>query len=138
MTATGSPAPAGEGEGLSPCLGPHLKQVRRGLGLSLRAVEQATERTVTNGYLSQIESGLVARPSPNVLYRLAQAYGIDFSDLMVRAGHHVPSDQPSEARGAVAGLPLRALEDLTEQERGQLLEYIAFLRSRRAAGGGAS
>ena len=131
-----TPSNAGEGSGVKP-LGQYLRDTRRALGLSLRAVEEATQKAVTNGYLSQIETGLVERPSPNVLYHLAEVYGIDYGDLLVRAGHKVPIDQAPANRGTVPGLPLSALSDLTEGERSKLLEYIAFLRStRRHATGG--
>lgn len=114
-------------------LGTYLRQTRRALGLSLRGVEAATEKAVTNGYLSQIEGGTVTRPSPNVLYHLAQVYKIDYGDLLVRAGHRVPrADGRRDRGGVVAGIPLRALEELTADEREELVSYIAFLRQKRA------
>jgi transcriptional regulator with XRE-family HTH domain len=116
-------------------LGSHLRSARRAAGLTLRAVEEATQKAVTNGYLSQIENGTTTRPSPNVLFHLAEVYKLDYGDLLARAGHRVPHNQAPTA-GAVAGLPLRALEGLTEEEQGKLLEYIAFLRSTRSSGGG--
>jgi hypothetical protein len=69
------------------------------------------------------------------VHRLAEAYGVDYADLLARAGHRVPTDRGTGG-GTVAGLPLRALEDLTEQEKAQLLQYVAFLRSQRPAPGG--
>lgn len=117
-------------------LGAHLKSARGALGLSLRAVEERTGRQVTNGYLSQIESGAATRPSPNMLYHLAQVYGVDYGDLLVRAGHRVPKNRVPDDRVDVSGIPLRALEDLTADERDHLMEYLAFLKSRRAGSAG--
>jgi len=113
-------------------LGEYLKSARRGLGLSLRAVEERTGKAVTNGYLSQIESGMTVKPSPNVLYHLAKAYGLDYGDLLVRAGIRVPHNSETAQRGIAAGFPMDALSDLTEDERADLLKYIAFLRSQRS------
>lgn len=120
----------------SQSLGAYLKSARSALGLSLRAVEERTGKAVTNGYLSQIESGTVTQPSPNMLYHLAQAYDLDYGDLLVRAGHRVPHSDDTAQRGILAGFPMHALEELTEGERGELLDYIAFLRSKRPSSRG--
>lgn len=117
-------APASESK-----LGDHLKASRKATGLSLRGVEAKTQ--ITNGYLSQIESNTVERPSPNVLFKLSEVYGIDYVDLMRRAGHHVPRSTPAEKPNALAGIPLRALEELTEEEAAELRNYLAFIRQKR-------
>lgn len=118
-------------------LGDFLRQARLALGLTLREVEARTDKSVTNGYLSQIEKKAIRRPSPNILYNLGNVYGLDYSDLLKRAGHHVPisagdddarSERPTET---LAGIPLRAIEELTDEERRELTQYIAFLRQRR-------
>lgn len=122
--------------GTEDSLGETLRRARKMSGMTLRAVEAATGNAVTNGYLSQIEKGSVAKPSPNVLFNLASVYGLDYGDLLVRAGHRLPRDQvPPDAR-AVEGLPLSALADLTAEERAELAEYVEFLRYRRNTGGG--
>ena len=43
-------------------LGEYLASVRADRGLSLREVEKATDKTVSNAYLSQIENGQIKRP----------------------------------------------------------------------------
>ena len=117
-------------------LGAYLKSARSALGLSLRAVEERTGKAVTNGYLSQIESGTVTQPSPNMLYHLARAYDLDYGELLVRAGHRIPHSDETAQRGILAGFPMHAVEELTESERSELLEYIAFLRSKRPSSRG--
>lgn len=112
-------------------LGAYLKAVRDSLGLTLREVEDKTNRVVKNGYLSQIEKGMINRPSPGILYELAQAFGVSYRDLLIRAGHRVPDEQVVHERRAVAGLPLRAFEGLDEEDRQTLIEYAAFLRQRK-------
>jgi transcriptional regulator with XRE-family HTH domain len=111
--------------------GRYLKSLRQAVGLTLRQVEERTNRVVKNGYLSQIEGGVIQKPSPGILYELSRAYGADYRDLLQRAGIHVPEDQVPEGQRAIPGLPLHALQDLTPVERQQLIEYAAFLRQRR-------
>jgi transcriptional regulator with XRE-family HTH domain len=113
-------------------LGTYLKNARAASGLTLRAVETMTGKAVSNGNLSQIESGAIAQPSPNTLYHLAATYKLDYSDLLSRAGHRVPAaDTVPTAESELNGIPLRALEDLDGGERAELLKYIAFLKSQR-------
>lgn len=113
-------------------LGPYLKRARQLTGLSLRAVESRTEG-ITNGYLSQIEGNQIRQPSPNVLYQLAELFGLDYRDLMRRAHHRVPSETTQDAAVLeLGGIPLRALADLSEDERKQVAEYIAWMKSRRS------
>jgi transcriptional regulator with XRE-family HTH domain len=109
--------------------GSHIKAIRESLGLTLRDVEERTDRAVKNGYLSQIEKGLINRPSPAILYQIAQVYQISYQALLVRVGHRVPDegDRPQ----LPLGLPLDLVGDLTEEERKDLLEYVAYLRHRR-------
>ena len=112
-------------------LGAFLRSVRQARQLTLRAVEAATDRTVTNGYLSQIESGAIRQPSPNVLYRLAAVYGLEYRDLLRRAGHQVPKEQREpQDEPALSGIPLRSLE-LTPTEQAELMKYLTFLRSQQ-------
>jgi len=42
--------------------------------MSLRQVEEATEKEVSNAYLSQLETGKIVKPSPNILHALARVY----------------------------------------------------------------
>jgi len=113
-------------------LGAYLKAARNAVGLTLRAVEARTENRVTNGYLSQIENNTARNPSPHVLWELSAVYGIDYTDLLVRAGHRVPQREAPQAQAMGGGVPLRALEDLDDAEQKQLLQYLAFLKSQRA------
>lgn len=115
-------------------LGEYLRDARQAMDLTLRDIEANTGRAVTNGYLSQIENSTIKRPSPNVLHSLADIYGLDYRNLLERAGHHAPNATDSTnvvAESALAGLPLRALAELNDEERKELTEYIAFLRQKR-------
>lgn len=111
--------------------GNYVKSLREAAGLTLRAVEDQTDRVVKNGYLSQIEKGLINLPSPGILYELAKVYGVSYRELLIRVGHRVPEEQVATAEQSVAGFPLHVIEDLDEEDRQTLLEYAAFLRQRR-------
>lgn len=113
----------------SASLGSYLKQARLAVGLTLRSA--AARTSVTNGYLSQIESGSIRRPSTDVLSQLALAYGLSYADLLDRAGHPVPEEQRQGAASALSGLPVEAFDDLDADEVSELLNYLAFLKSRR-------
>jgi transcriptional regulator with XRE-family HTH domain len=112
-------------------LGRNLRQWRDAVGLTLRAVEEKTDGKVKNSYLSQIENGQISQPSPSILWELAQVYGVEYADLLVLAGHKVPQSNPTSNPGEIDGFPLRALEGLSDEDRRDLMSYVAFLRSRQ-------
>lgn len=111
-------------------LGAFLADLRNAKRLSLRQVEEATGRSVSNAYLSQMEQGKIRQPSPNVLYSLARVYGVSYATLMERAGYPVPSSESGSARQRKSAL--FAIDDLTAEEEEELLKYLAFIRSRRS------
>ena len=105
-----------------------LADLRMAKGLSLRRVEEVTRNTVSNSYLSQLESGKIHKPSPNVLRSLAAVYAVPYESLMEKAGYLPWSDAGSAGRKLAAF----AIDDVTAAEEEQLLKYLAFLRSRVA------
>lgn len=109
-------------------LGALLSDLRTAKGLSLREVEEATGRAVSNAYLSQLEHGRIRKPSPNVLHSLAEVYAVPYETLMERAGYLLPSE--SSNGGRRRRLAVFAIDDLTAEEEEELLKYLAFLRSR--------
>lgn len=121
-----------------PALGSFLANVRAVKKLTLREVEEATGKEVSNAYLSQLETGKISRPSPNILLALSRVYGVEYATLMDRAGYFTPaasqmadvlrSRQPTSRPKQPSAL---ADEDLSKEEEEKLLEYLAFLRSRR-------
>ena len=80
---------ASEGRSPESTLGEHLARLRTASGLTLRQVEEATQKEVSNAYLSQLEKGKITKPSPNVLHALADAYKTSYEDLMERGRLHV-------------------------------------------------
>ena len=111
-------------------LGELLTDLRMAKGLSLREVEFATGKAVSNAYLSQLENGKIRRPSPNVLHSLAEAYGVPYESLMAKAGYLLRSDNGSSRRKRLA---IFAIDNLTAEEEEELLKYLAFLRSRTSS-----
>ena len=110
--------------------GPYLKEVRTKLGLSLRKVEEFSNGKIHNAYLSQIESGRTKSPNPDLVAAIAEVYGLDYWNLLYRAGWAIPEDYPKDERDW-HGWPLRDLLDLTKDEMDELLDFAAYLRRKR-------
>jgi transcriptional regulator with XRE-family HTH domain len=113
-------------------LGTVLADLRTAKGFSLREVEEATGKAVSNAYLSQLENGKIQKPSPNMLHSLAAVYAVPYETLMEKAGYLSP---PEDVNGGKGGRRRRlaafAIEDLTAEEEEDLLKYLAFLRFRK-------
>ncbi len=129
---------ATQGEGQS--LGKYLAAIRGIRQMTLREVEEATEREVSNAYLSQLENDKITRPSPNILHAISVVYAIPYDTLMEKAGYFSSSNSGHDklrATGAVRhGRAATFTEaNLTEDEEESLLQYLAFLRSQRGKGG---
>lgn len=112
-------------------LGNYLKSVRNGMGMSLRGIEEATGQEVSNAYLSQLENGKVTSPSPHVLYALAQVYGISYENLMERAGYISPTNAARSNAVKHGRAATFAIDHLTADEERELLEYLAYYRTKR-------
>ena len=111
-------------------LGPFLRKARQDVQMSLRDVEEATGKEVSNAYLSQLESGKITKPSPHILYALSTALGVAYESLMERAGYIVPARARPE--GEKHGrAPTFAIDNLTPDEESQLLDYLTYIRSKR-------
>lgn len=108
-------------------LGEFLMSLRQRSGFTLRQVEEATGKRVSNAYLSQIEKGKIAQPSPNILFALSEIYSVPYDELMEMAGY-------ISARGSLqsnkeSAVVTNSLGPMSKDEEQQLLKYLAFLRS---------
>jgi HTH-type transcriptional regulator, competence development regulator len=123
-------------------LGDVLRTLRNAHGLTLRDVEDSTK--ISNAYLSQLETGKISRPDPNILFKLSQAYQASYQTLMERAGYITQVADPSSPSAArdsaspssrksrtLPGAALATIDDLTPEETHELMKYLAFIRSRR-------
>lgn len=109
-------------------LGLYLASIRASRKMTLREVEEATGKEVSNAYLSQLENGKISKPSPHILHSLAEVYGVDYSILMERAGYIVKPRANQERHGTV---PTFAIENLTQDEEKALLAYLKIYRSEK-------
>lgn len=110
-------------------LGPYLRKARDDRGYSLRRVEAETDCQVSNAYLSQLESGKIAKPSPNILYALSKALGVKYDELMLRAGY-ISEAASRRVDGAKKSSDRKyAIENLTADEETELLRYLKYYRS---------
>lgn len=109
-------------------LGQYLASIRRDRTLTLRDVETATAKEVSNAYLSQIENDKIRKPSPNVLLALSKVYKISYERLMEMAGYVVATKAKGERHGRVATF---AEHNLSDEEEAELMKYLRFIRSRK-------
>jgi len=111
-------------------IGLYLKMLREGKKMTLRAVEEATDKDVSNAYLSQLENGKIAKPSPHILHSLAKVYVVDYAKLMEKAGYISPSNERNKDKkhGRAATF---AVDNLTQEEENELLEYLTFIRNKQ-------
>ena len=63
--------------------GSYLKSLREAKGLTLREVEKMID--ISNAYLSQLEANKIKQPSPIILNKLSQTYGIKYEVNIRRA-----------------------------------------------------
>lgn len=108
-------------------LGPYLKSLRLGLHLTLRDVEEATDKEVSNAYLSQLENGKISKPSPHILYTLADVYGASYEGLMERAGYILAAGK-RPAGGKHGKAATFSIENLTADEEKALLDHLNYIR----------
>lgn len=114
---------------MKPTLGQYLASIRLDRKMSLRQVEEATNKEVSNAYLSQLENDKIQQPSPIVLHRLAEVYDIDYLGLMDLAGY-LPVGKRSlgERHGRAATF---AEHNLSPEEEAELLEFLKYLRTKK-------
>jgi Helix-turn-helix. len=117
---------------MEPSIGAVLKQAREVRELS--AIDAARAAGISPAYLSKLENDAVKRPSPPVLHQLSEALAVPYVELMRLCGYPVPGESnvnPIDTIGAAL------FADLTDDEREELLEYLAWYRARRRSSRGA-
>lgn len=107
-------------------LGQELRDVRRALGLSLKAV--AGPAGISATYLQKLEAGDVQSPSPNILHGLASVLNVPYASLMQLAGYIVPDTSETPSSPFTHAL---SATDLTAPERKAVAAFIAHLREQR-------
>jgi HTH-type transcriptional regulator, competence development regulator len=116
-------------------LGQTLSNTRRIKQRSLRSVAEGAEISPT--YLQKLERGEVGDPSPHVLHRLSEELGLDYGNLMRRAGYFIPTSG-RKTTAASRGRPLAhalSSEPLTGEEEAALTAYLELLRKQKGGPG---
>ena len=118
---------------MAPSIGGVLKQAREVRQLS--AGDAARAAGISAAYLNRLENDAVKKPSPHVLHQLSEALSVPYSDLLQLSGYPLPHE-PDRNAAQTIGSALFA--DLTDDERDELLEYLAWYRTRRRSSRGAA
>ena len=116
---------------MSPSIGSVLRQAREVRELS--AVDAARAAGISAAYLSKLENDAVKKPSPPILLQLSEALGVPYADLMQLSGYQVPG---APRANPVATVSAALFSDITEEEQEELLDYLAWYRTRRRSGKG--
>ena len=114
---------------MAPSFGTVIRQAREVRGLSL--VDAARSAGISAAYLSKLENDGVKKPSPHVLNQLSEALAVPYAELMRLNGYRL-QDEPGRTAGAALGAALFA--DVTDEERDELVAYLAWFRARRRSG----
>lgn len=111
-------------------LGEFLKGARAAKNLTLRAVETATG--ISNPYLSQLEKDKIKDPSPRLLFKLCDFYGVSYKIAMDLAGYPATASEQEDSP-RITRLAAR-FGNVTADEEEELADYLKFLRTRRRSG----
>ena len=111
-------------------LGAKLAAARAEKGWTLREVERRTN--INNAHLSQLETGAIERPAPNVLWALSEVYGLDLNELMRLAGHVEAAAKATP--GSVVGAALRELGEMSPDQQREVLEFMQQIQKGKDAG----
>jgi transcriptional regulator with XRE-family HTH domain len=105
-------------------LGALVRRQRDAHALTLRDVEERTG--LSNGYLSLLENDKIRQPKPPVLYKLAEALGASYLELMECAGY-APTDGSRADRGQPRpAVAFKGAEKLTLEQRKEVQDFIDF------------
>jgi transcriptional regulator with XRE-family HTH domain len=118
---------------MAPSFGEMLRRAREVREMS--AVDAARAAGISAAYLSKLESDAVKKPSPHVLHQLSEALAVPYAELMRLSGYRVPGESNASTTETVSAA---LFADLTDDERDELLEYLAWYRARRRSTRGAS
>lgn len=111
-------------------LGLSLKEARKNLSFTLRQVEDATG--ISNAYLSQLENDKIKNPSVNILSKLSSIYHISLKQLLLK-GNLIEKDKNKKEEKNLNFAQRVAFksEDLSEDERKEVLRYLEYIKTHR-------
>jgi len=104
-----------------------LRKIRKDRGMSLRDVEKITK--ISNGYLSQIETGAREIPRTSTLTKLAQGYGIPTEQMYQLTSALQPPNiiDLSEHYAPELDFIISRYKKLSEKGKNELKDFLAFL-----------
>jgi HTH-type transcriptional regulator, competence development regulator len=111
---------------VAPSTGALLRQAREVRGLS--AGDAARAAGISPAYLNRLENDAVKKPSPHVLHRLSEVLTVPYKELLRVSGYPLPDGPDGPPASTITGA---LFADLTDDERDELLEYLAWYRARR-------
>lgn len=110
---------------MAPSFGAVLRQAREVRAMS--TLDAARAARISPAYMSKLENDAVKKPSPHVLHQLSEALTVPYAELMRLNGYRVTGE--ARANSETIGAALFA--GITDAERDELLEYLAWMRTRR-------
>lgn len=111
-------------------IGSTLKEARKNVSLTLREVEDMSG--ISNAYLSQLENGKIKNPSVNILSKLSSIYRVPLKKLLVKANIiERENEKKLEANFSFAQRVAFKAEDLSEEERTEVLRYLEYIKTHR-------
>jgi transcriptional regulator with XRE-family HTH domain len=113
-------------------LGRYLAAIRADRKLSLRQVEEATEKEVSNAYLSQLENDRIKQPSPHILHALAELYAVEYTTLMFKAGYLKQQNSRNDTERHGRAVTFSDLNLSTDEEL-ELLRFLRFMRAGKSS-----
>jgi transcriptional regulator with XRE-family HTH domain len=103
---------------------------RTARGLTLQQMQTAT--SVSSSYLSRLENRRIEKPGPDILAKIADAYGIPSQTLLHLAGYGVSSEQSALLR-SVPRYIFEAAAVLTEDDWENLQNIVEGMVTMRRA-----
>lgn len=111
-------------------IGTTLKEARKNLTLTLRQVEEMSG--ISNAYLSQLENDKIKSPSVNILSKLSSIYHVSLKQLLINANIiEKEKDKKEEDNLNFAQRVAFSAEDLSEDERKEVLRYLDYIKTHR-------
>jgi transcriptional regulator with XRE-family HTH domain len=112
-------------------MGGTLRQAR--VMRELSVVDAARAAAISPAYLSRLEGDAVKKPSPHILHQLSEALGVPYEELMRMSGYRLAGGNPETQ--AVRTVSAALFGDLSDDEREELVEYLAWYRARQRSRG---
>ncbi len=108
-------------------LGRLIGQLRESRDMSKQAL--ADRVGVSRGYISQLEAGADKTPSRDVIFNLAEAFGVGPGELLLAAGYLSDADAREEERRMLAEIDTQSRLSAANKETIKNL-YLGLVRGR--------